>query len=178
MIHTNTYAQLKTQQTGLKLLSSNIPTNTQTVSALGPTGTLPTGSNIVMADIFNYIKIVPMSTAANTGLTLRVVGWSALDKTSGYYVPHVLGWFDTFTLNSDATAITINTVSGFKAFKNFSAATTGSSTSNCKVIGSSSTGKESAVALIDTMGCVAIQFDYFCTNGGAANAGQIFYGFI
>ena len=119
-----------------------------------------------------------MSTAANTGLALRVVGWSALDKTSGYYVPHVLGWFENFSLNTEATAITINTVSGFKPFKNFSAAATGGSAANAKIVGANANGKESAVALIDTMGCVAIQFDYFCSTGGAANAGQIFYGFI
>jgi hypothetical protein len=181
MIHTQSYTQMKTQQSELKLLSSNIPTNIAFVAgthALGPTTTAPTGANIVPNDIFNYIKILPFVSTSPTNLRLRVTGWrTAKNGATTLYVPYLLADITSLAVNTDSTAITINSVSGFKGIKGGSVSN--SSLSNVKYIqDSAATNTVSGTCLIDTMGSSLIEFDYFATGSGAADGGQIFYGFI
>ena len=179
MIHTQAYTQMKTQQSELKLLSSNIPTNIAFVAAthvLGPTTTAPTGANIVPNDIFNYIKILPFVSTIPTNLRLRVTGWrTAKNGSTTLYIPYLLADFTSMSVNTDSTAITINGVSGFKGIKGMTAA--GTTAGNSKVI-SEATGVVPATILIDTIGSSFIEFDYFATASGAADGGQILYGFV
>ena len=180
MIHTQSYTQMKTQQSELKFLAANIPTDTTFSAgthALGPTTTAPTGANIIPNDIFNYIKILPFVSTIPTGLRLRVTGWrTAKNGSTTLYIPYLLADITSLTVNTDSTAITVNTVTGFKGIKG---GTVGNTNSNLKFVREeSASGVVSATLLIDTMGSSFIEFDYFSTATGAATGGQILYGFI
>ena len=171
MIHTHTMSQLKTVQEPLILLAptANIPNNTTTIPNNLPTTTAPTNSNsvVVSASALNYIKIVPLTTAA-TAQTIRVTGWNkSIVGATTWYVPQLLFYGSIAALG--ASSVTINTVALFPA------ATINKTQGDAKIYNATSVSS-TAFILVDTLGCEQIEIEYFATSGGTATGGNAFYG--
>lgn len=172
MIHQHTMTQLKTVQTPLAWLSTNMPTNTTNIPNEGPTTTPPSGAGVIPSASLNYIKIVPMLNALATTQTIRVTGWSkAVVGTTTYYVPQLLFYGSISALNTANNGLTINTV----LLKPVS--TISKTQGDAKIYNSTSVNSTSFI-LVDTLGCDTIEVEYFAASGGSSNGGNIFYGAI
>jgi hypothetical protein len=162
--------QLKTVQEPMKLLLSTNLTNVA-VSSLGgegPTTTLPatTGSSAVIPTAtLNYVKIIPVfnTTTAYAGQVIRVTGYTKT-AVGEYYVPQLLFYGTVVTMNSAATALTLNSVSMYPV------STMGKTEGDAKIY-NATTSKSTASLLVDTLGCQYVKVEFAATSAaGQANA--------
>jgi len=169
MIHTHTMTQFKTVQEPMKLLSTTNKTNIA-VASLPPenvSATTPAGTNsatIVPASSLNYLKIVPLFTAAYSGQAIRVVGYTKSD-VGNFFVPQLLFYGTVTAVNTSATAFTNASVSFYPAV------TINKGEGDAKIYSASTTSKSPASLLIDTLGCQLIEIEFAATAGsGTCNA--------
>ena len=174
MIHTHTMTQLKTVQEPMKLLSATNITNVAipTLSDDMPTTTVPvTGASAVVipTSTLNYMKIVPMFSAATAGQVMRVTGYTKTD-TGAFFVPQLLYFGTVSAVNTTFTPAT-----AINGQNMYSVATHGKTEGDAKVYTATS-GQSTASLLIDTLGCQFIKIDFAATAAsGLCNA---FIGFI
>ena len=169
MIHTHTMTQFKTVQDPIKLLSTTNKTNitVATLSHENVSATVPVSSGsstVVPAASLNYIKIIPLFTAAYTGQAIRVVGYTKSDVGS-FYVPQLLFYGTVTAVNTSATAFTNASISFYPAL------TINKIEGDAKIYNSSTTTKSAASLLIDTLGCQLIEIEFAATAAvGTCNA--------
>jgi len=163
MIHTHTMTQLKTVQEAMKLLSTTNKSNIavaslshENVSTTVPVST--SSATVIPAASLNYLKIVPLFTAAYTGQAIRVVGYTKSD-VGDFYVPQLLFYGTVTAVNTSATAFTNATISFYPAI------TITKSEGDAKIYNSSTTSKTPASLLIDTLGCQLIEIEFAGATG-------------
>ena len=169
MIHTHTMTQFKTVQDPIKLLSTTNNTNIligslshENVSTTVPVSS--SSSTVVPASSLNYIKIVPLFTAAYAGQVIRVVGYTKSD-VGNFYVPQLLFYGTVTAVNTSATAFTNASTSFYPAL------TINKIEGDAKIYNSSTTSKSAASLLIDTLGCQLVEIEFAATAAsGTCNA--------
>lgn len=169
MIHTHTMTQFKTVQDPIKLLSTTNKTNIAiaSLSHENVSTTLPVSSGsstVVPASSLNYLKIVPLFTAAYAGQAIRVVGYTKSD-VDNFYVPQLLFYGTVSAVNTSAAAFTNASVSFYPAL------TIAKTEGDAKIYNSSTTSRSAASLLIDTLGCQLVEVEFAATSGsGTCNA--------
>jgi len=169
MIHTHTMTQFKTVQEPMKLLSTTNKTNIAVANLPheNVSTTVPVGSNsatIIPASSLNYLKIVPLFTAAYAGQAIRVIGYTKSD-VDNFFVPQLLFYGTVTAVNTSATAFTNATISFYPAI------TINKIEGDAKIYNASTTSKTPASLLIDTLGCQTIEIEFAATSAtGTCNA--------
>lgn len=168
MIHTHTMTQLKTVQEPMKLLSATNITNVAIASLTDdvPSTSMPVTANsavVIPTSTLNYIKIVPMFSAATAGQVMRVTGYTKTDNNA-FFVPQLLYYGTVSAVNTTFTATVINSQNMF------SVATHAKTEGDAKVYTATS-AQSTASLLIDTIGCHFIKIDFAATAAsGLCNA--------
>ena len=166
MIHTHTMTQLKTVQEPMKLLSATNLTNVAIASLTDdvPTTTMPVTANsavVIPTSTLNYIKIVPMFSAATAGQVMRVTGYTKTDNNA-FFVPQLLYYGTVSAINTVQTVINSQNM--------FSVATHAKTEGDAKVYTATS-AQSTASLLVDTIGCHFIKIDFAATAAsGLCNA--------
>lgn len=169
MIHTHTMTQFKTVQDPIKLLSATNKTNilVSGFSHENVSTTLPVSSGnstVIPASSLNYLKIVPLFTAAYAGQAIRVVGYTKSD-VGNFYVPQLLFYGTVTAVNTSATAF-VNSSTNF-----YPALTIVKAEGDAKIYNSSTTSRSAASLLVDTLGCQLVEIEFAATGaGGTCNA--------
>lgn len=168
MIHTHTMTQLKTVQEPMKLLSATNLTNVAIASLTDdvPSTSMPVTANsavVIPTSTLNYIKIVPMFSAATAGQVMRVTGYTKTDNNA-FFVPQLLYYGTVSAVNTTFTATVINSQNMF------SVATHAKTEGDAKVYTATS-AQSTASLLVDTVGCHFIKIDFAATAAsGLCNA--------
>jgi hypothetical protein len=158
--------QFKTVQDPTKLLSTSNFTNIAVsgFSHENVSTTVPTGSGVIAASSLNYLKIIPLFTAAYAGQAIRVVGYTKSD-VGNFYVPQLLFYGTVTAVNTSATAF-VNASTNF-----YPALTIVKAEGDAKIYNSSTTSRSAASLLIDTLGCQLVEIEFAATSsGGTCNA--------
>jgi hypothetical protein len=166
MIHTHTMTQLKTVQEPMKLLSATNLTNVAIASLTDdvPSTSMPVTANsavVIPTSTLNYIKIVPMFSAATAGQVIRVTGYTKTDNNA-FFVPQLLYYGTVSAVNTTQTVINSQNM--------FSVVTHAKTEGDAKVYTATS-AQSTASLLVDTIGCHFIKIDFAATSAaGLCNA--------
>ena len=169
MIHTHTMTQLKTVQEPMKLLSATNLTNVAIASLTDdvPSTSMPVTANsavVIPTSTLNYIKIVPMFSAATAGQVMRVTGYTKTDN-GAFFVPQLLYFGTVSAVNTTFTPATV-----INSQNMFSVATHAKTEGDAKVYTATS-AQSTASLLVDTVGCHFIKIDFAATAAsGLCNA--------
>ena len=158
--------QLKTVQEPMKLLSATNLTNVAIASLTDdvPSTSMPVTANsavVIPTSTLNYIKIVPMFSAATAGQVIRVTGYTKTDNNA-FFVPQLLYYGTVSAVNTTQTVINSQNM--------FSVVTHAKTEGDAKVYTATS-AQSTASLLVDTIGCHFIKIDFAATSAaGLCNA--------